>query len=83
MSYRPTFFDAKKGVVASNFLAVFCGNRHKYLLRLRDAMSLMQAGIPYMGYLAIFGLLVIGLGIALWAIEGPGGYHLHPEADAA
>ena len=46
-------------------------------------MSLMQAGIPYMGYVAIFGLLVIGLGIALWAIEGPGGYHLHPGADAA
>ena len=44
MSYRPTFFDAKKGVVAPNFLAVFCGNRHKYLLRLRDAISLMQAG---------------------------------------
>jgi hypothetical protein len=46
-------------------------------------MSLMQAGIPYMGYVAIFGLLVLGFGIALWAIEGPGGYHMHPEVDAA
>ena len=46
-------------------------------------MSLMQAGIPYMGYVAIFGLLVVGFGIALWAIEGPGGYHMHPEAEAA
>ena len=46
-------------------------------------MSLMQAGIPYMGYVAIFGLLVLGFGIALWAIEGPGGYHMHPEVDTA
>jgi cytochrome c oxidase subunit 1 len=46
-------------------------------------MSLMQAGVPYMGYMAIFGLVTIGLGIALWAIEGPGGYHLHPEENAA
>ena len=45
-------------------------------------MSLMQAGIPYMGYFAIFGLVLIGMGVALWAIEGPGGYHLHPEEDA-
>ena len=45
-------------------------------------LSLMQAGVPYMGYTAIFGLVVIAAGIALWAIEGPGGYHLHPEEEA-
>ncbi|MEM8868130.1 MAG: cytochrome c oxidase subunit I [Verrucomicrobiota bacterium] len=47
------------------------------------AMGLVmrQAGIPFMGYVAISGLVVIGAGIALWAIEGPGGYHLHPEED--
>jgi len=44
-------------------------------------MTLMQAGIPYMGYAAIFGLAVITFGVALWAIEGPGGYHLHPEEE--
>ncbi|MFP4069522.1 MAG: cytochrome c oxidase subunit I [Opitutales bacterium] len=42
-------------------------------------LSLMQAGVPYMGWVAIFGLFVCALGIALWALEGPGGYHLHPE----
>jgi cytochrome c oxidase subunit 1 len=45
-------------------------------------MSLMQAGVPYMGYLAIFGLVMVAAGVALWAIEGPGGYHLHPEEEA-
>ncbi|MEN8842814.1 MAG: cytochrome ubiquinol oxidase subunit I, partial [Lentimonas sp.] len=44
-------------------------------------LSLKQAGVPYMGYVAIFGLFMISLGIALWAIEGPGGYHLHPEEE--
>lgn len=44
-------------------------------------MSLMQTGIPYMGYVAIFGLAMIAMGVALWAIEGPGGYHLHPEKE--
>ena len=34
-------------------------------------LSLMQAGVPFMGYTAIFGLIVIGSAIALWAIEGP------------
>ncbi len=42
-------------------------------------LSLMQAGVAFMGYVAIFGLFMIALGVALWAIEGPGGYHLHPE----
>jgi cytochrome c oxidase subunit 1 len=45
-------------------------------------MTMRHAGVAYMGYVAIFGLLVLGLGIALWALEGPGGYHLHPEEDA-
>jgi cytochrome c oxidase subunit 1 len=42
-------------------------------------LSLMQAGVPYAGYAAIFGLVTITFGISLWAIEGPGGYHLHPK----
>lgn len=42
-------------------------------------MSMMQAGVPFMGYIAIFGLVVVCVGLALWALEGPGGYHLHPE----
>jgi cytochrome c oxidase subunit 1 len=45
-------------------------------------LSLMQAGVPFMGYTAIFGLCLVTIGIALWAIEGPGGYHLHPENEA-
>ena len=44
-------------------------------------LCLMQVGIPYMGYVAIAGLFTIALGIILWAVEGPGGYHLHPEED--
>ncbi|MDQ8194256.1 cytochrome c oxidase subunit I [Coraliomargarita sp. SDUM461004] len=44
-------------------------------------MTLMQAGVPYMGYVAIFGLIMITIGLILWAIEGPGGYHLHPEQE--
>ncbi|MGZ0709461.1 cytochrome c oxidase subunit I [Coraliomargarita sp. W4R53] len=46
-------------------------------------MTLKQAGVPFMGYVAIFGLLMITLGLILWAVEGPGGYHLHPEEDNA
>ncbi len=46
-------------------------------------LTMRQAGVAGMGYVAIFGLLVIGVGIALWALEGPGGYHLHPENEDA
>lgn len=42
-------------------------------------LCLMQAGVPYMGYCAIGGLAISALGIILWALEGPGGYHLHPQ----
>lgn len=42
-------------------------------------LCLMQAGVPYMGYCAISGLVISALGIILWALEGPGGYHLHPQ----
>ncbi len=45
-------------------------------------LTMKQAGVPHMGYVAISGLLVISIGIALWALEGPGGYHLHPEEKA-
>jgi cytochrome c oxidase subunit 1 len=44
-------------------------------------LCLMQAGVPYMGYFAISGLVLITLGSILWAVEGPGGYHLHPKED--
>ena len=46
-------------------------------------MSLMQAGVPFMGYFAIFGLIMLSIGIALWAIEGPGGYHLKAQEKVA
>lgn len=42
-------------------------------------LCLLQAGVPYMGYCAISGLAISALGIILWALEGPGGYHLHPQ----
>jgi hypothetical protein len=42
---------------------------------------MMQAGVPFMGYVAILGLVIIALGISLWALEGPGGYHLHPKKE--
>ena len=41
----------------------------------------MQAGVPFMGYVTILGLVIITLGISLWALEGPGGYHLHPKKE--
>jgi cytochrome c oxidase subunit 1 len=44
-------------------------------------VCLMQAGVAYMGYVAIGGLVIIALGATLWAIEGPGGYHIHPQED--
>jgi len=44
-------------------------------------LCLMQAGVAYMGYVTIGGLAIIALGVTLWAIEGPGGYHLHPKED--
>ena len=44
-------------------------------------ISLMQAGVPFMGYTAIAGLFILTLGISLWALEGPGGYHVHPNTE--
>lgn len=41
--------------------------------------ALLQAGVPFMGYVAVSGLIIIVLGVALWALEGPGGYHVHPD----
>ena len=45
--------------------------------------ALMQAGVPFMGYVVIGGLAITMLGVALWALEGPGGYHIHPKEEAA
>jgi cytochrome c oxidase subunit I len=39
-------------------------------------MVLMSAGVPYTGYIAIGGLATTVFFIYLWALEGPGGYHL-------
>lgn len=44
-------------------------------------ICLKQAGVANMGYVAIVGLIIIALGVTLWALEGPGGYHLHPKED--
>ena len=41
--------------------------------------ALMQAGVPYMGYVTVGGLIITVLGVSLWALEGPGGYHVHPK----
>jgi cytochrome c oxidase subunit 1 len=46
-------------------------------------MVLMSAGVPYCGYVGIFGLIITALFIFLWALEGPGGYHLIVPAQAA
>ena len=43
------------------------------------SMALKQAGVPYCGYIAIGGLCITVVGIYLWALEGPGGYHVKPE----
>jgi len=43
---------------------------------------LMSAGVPFCGYLAIGGLTTTIFFIYLWAIEGPGGYHLIIPASA-
>jgi cytochrome c oxidase subunit 1 len=43
------------------------------------AMALNAARIPLMGWVAVLGLVIVFVGIYLWALEGPGGYHLHPE----
>jgi len=39
-------------------------------------MTLMTAGVPLCGYVAIAGLAITFLFIFLWALEGPGGYHI-------
>ncbi len=44
-------------------------------------ICLMQGGVAYMGYVAISGLVIIAIGVTLWALEGPGGFHLHPKED--
>jgi len=46
-------------------------------------LSLMQAGLPLMGWAAILGLIVTSVGVALWAVEGPGGFHVHPGPEEA
>ena len=45
-------------------------------------MALMSAGVPFTGYGAIAGLVIVILSIYLWALEGPGGYHLKVPEEA-
>ncbi len=45
------------------------------------AFPIKHAGVPYMGWLAILGLTILVFGIIMWSLEGPGGYHLHPEEE--
>ena len=46
--------------------------------------TLLQWGLPdhnYGMYLAILGGVITFLGAYLWALEGPGGYHVHADED--
>ena len=43
------------------------------------AIPIYLSGIQAAWYVAITGAIIILLGIYLWAIEGPGGYHLKPS----
>jgi cytochrome c oxidase subunit 1 len=43
------------------------------------SMSLFHTVIPFTGFIAVAGLVLVAFAIACWALEGPGGYHLHPE----
>jgi len=40
------------------------------------AMAMLGGGVPGAGWFAIGGLATVFLGVYLWALEGPGGYHL-------
>ena len=51
------------------------------LLVVGVAMALHSAGVPYCGYVAIGGLGLSVVSFFLWALEGPGGYHLTPPDD--
>jgi cytochrome c oxidase subunit I len=46
------------------------------------ALSLHSGRVPFMGYLGIFGILIVTVAIYLWLFEGPGGYHLHPDQES-
>jgi len=46
------------------------------------SMVLMSAGVPNCGYIAIAGLCTTVFFVYLWALEGPGGYHLKVPAQA-
>ena len=39
-------------------------------------IPMMAMGVPHMGWGPIVGLAIVFLGVALWALEGPGGYML-------
>jgi cytochrome c oxidase subunit 1 len=45
-------------------------------------MVLMSAGVDYAGYMGIIGLATTIFFIYLWALEGPGGYHLAVPEEA-
>ncbi|WP_269540122.1 cytochrome c oxidase subunit I [Cerasicoccus fimbriatus] len=45
------------------------------------SMAMFGGGVPFAGYSVIAGLGMVFLGVYLWALEGPGGYHLEPPHD--
>lgn len=48
------------------------------------ALSFRDSGLidnSLLHYIAIFGGVVLVFGIVCWAVEGPGGYHIHAEDD--
>ncbi len=49
------------------------------------AAGLLTAGLCFANYNltgSLFGLGLLLVSVYLWALEGPGGYHLHPEEPA-
>jgi hypothetical protein len=46
-----------------------------------NGLILMSAGVAHTGYLVIAGLVTTIFFIFLWALEGPGGYHIAVSED--
>lgn len=40
----------------------------------------LKNAIPGTIWMALFGLGMVAFSIVMWSLEGPGGYHLHPES---
>jgi len=53
------------------------------LLIFAMSIGLHSTNVPYCGYGAIGGMVLTVFAVILWAVEGPGGYHLHPGANTS